>query len=133
MGRKRRAEVTELESKLDDLAKVVDGFYEVLGERNWVFHDTMNVDTIRAIIRGGGATDEVEQRLIQTYQDPEDLQFMVRNLYRHEALWARRDLITRARADYVAGRFYSDCLGLAHSDGWFRERRRPSTARTAHP
>lgn len=37
--REHRPQLEELERSLNNLVTVVDGFYELLGPRNWVFHD----------------------------------------------------------------------------------------------
>ena len=51
VGREQRAELLRLEQQLNHLADVVDRFYERLGQRNWIFHDSLNFEAVEAILR----------------------------------------------------------------------------------
>jgi hypothetical protein len=105
VGRKLRSQLVDLEAQLDRLAKIVDGFYALLGERNWVFHDSLNFENVASIVESGAEADEAERRFLSLYQEPETLGFMAGQLSRHEPLRRRRHLIDRAREDFAASRY----------------------------
>ena len=76
----QRPKLRELESQLADLVETVDVFYEVLGSRNWIFHDALNVGDMRELIRGAADVDATEQGLIDWYREPERMPRMVMGL-----------------------------------------------------
>lgn len=98
-----RPSLLEVEARLTQLAKTVDDFYALLGERNWVFHDSINVEAVAKIIRDATDAVEAEARFVLIYQDADTLRFMSNMLSRHEPLRRRRHLLDRAREDFVAG------------------------------
>jgi hypothetical protein len=108
--RKQRQSMVDLEKEVRKLAATVDGFYELLGSRNWVFHDELNVAVVERLL--GLPADEAERALIDWYKDPEALRFMVRRLGRFPELQIRMKLIDRAEADLYEGRYYSTVLAL---------------------
>lgn len=112
IGRKHRQDIIEIERQIRDLASVVDRFYALLGERQWVFHDMLNVERVREIFQSGEPPEQAEQRFIEIYRDSETLEFMIRTLRRFSEMQVRMHLIERAREDYQAGRFYATTLSL---------------------
>jgi hypothetical protein len=108
--RKKRQSMVDLEREVRNLAAMVDGFYELLGSRNWVFHDELNVAVIERLL--GLPADEAERALIDSYKDPQALRFMVRRLGRFPELQVRMELIDRAEADLHEGRYYATVLTL---------------------
>ncbi len=122
IGRKLRPQLLEIEAQLDRLAAIVDAFYALLGERTWVFHDSLHVENVAAIVESGVDAAEAERRLVELYQDTDTLRFMVGQLNRHEAMRRRRHLVDRAVADYAAGRFDAVVLRLlAIMDGFVND------------
>jgi hypothetical protein len=108
--REHRASLEELERSLERLVTVVDGFYKLLGPRNWIFHDSLNVSKVEAIVNH--PADEAEAELIASYQDRESLRFQIGRLRRLPAIRSRLALIDLAREDYHEGRYYSATLVL---------------------
>ena len=100
--------------------QLVDGFYALLSPRHWVFHDSMNTDTVRQAI--AQPVDEAQQALVAYYKDPESLRFMISRLELHPEIRPRRELIERARADYEAERYYATVMVLlAVMDGFVND------------
>jgi hypothetical protein len=77
IAKKQRPKLLEIERDLDRLCKLVDGFYSVLGDRNWIFHDNLNVEKITGLV--GLSASEAERKLIDLYKDRETLEFMIRS------------------------------------------------------
>lgn len=107
----QRAELAQTQNELNRLVRTVDGFYNVLGPRNWVFHGDMNVNRIEEILQ---ATDgkEAEARIIAYYQDREATEFLFTRLFRIEGFRPRLPSISRAYDDFLEGRHYACILAL---------------------
>lgn len=117
-----RPDIKELERQLKYLGDTVDRFYDVLGSRNWIFHDSLSVDRIAAILDLSSTAEEAERQLIDYYLDPGDPQFLLRSPRAFPALRKRMHLIQRARDDYFAGRYYACVLVLLTvMDGFVNE------------
>jgi hypothetical protein len=132
-ARGQKATVREIEQRLEKLVEVIDGFYDLLGSRHWIFHDSMNMDVAKLII--AKPADEAEDALIAYYQDPAALGFMISRLGVHPEMRPRMVLVERAQEDYESERFYSTVLVLlAVMDGFVNdidsERRRGLHARS---
>lgn len=111
MSAEQKAELSRSQSELTQMVDVVDRFYDLLGSRNWVFHGDMNLGRIRSIVDTEDPA-EAERRLIAYYQDEEVTKFLFTRLFRVEAFRPRLPMITRAYADYLAGRHYACVLAL---------------------
>jgi hypothetical protein len=110
VSRARRAEVIEAERRLITLAEGIDRFYDLLGPRNWIYHESLHEERVRALL--DLPADDAEAGLIALYREPEWLHFMVGQLRRFDAMRPRLDLIAKAESDYNADRFYSTTLVL---------------------
>lgn len=110
VGRSHRGAVLELEEQVRDLATTIDRFYELLGPRHWIFHESLNVRAVKSIL--GLSPDDAERRFIALYEDHDALRSMVGRLNRFPTLRSRMNLIEKARLDYEAGRFYATTLVL---------------------
>ena len=120
MGREQRSALRKIESELNDLVETVDGFYERLGERHWIFHDRLDTKVIKRLIPM--EAEKAEQALIAHYQDPEILPRFIRGLGRFSAMRSRLPMVERAREDYEAERFDSVVLKLlAVMDGFVND------------
>lgn len=42
----------EVRNGLADLCGIVDGFYHLLGDKNWVFSNALNLERMRAVVSG---------------------------------------------------------------------------------
>jgi hypothetical protein len=128
VGRRLRQDFVDLEAELRRLVATVDEFYAVLGGRNWVFHDSLDVNGIQSILEAGRRLDTAaraevsEDGLTRLYQEPGTLEFMTMRFSGQPGLRARRHLIERAPADYRASRYYSTVLVLlAVMDGFVND------------
>ena len=103
-----RDELSDLQRGLERMAETIDSFYELLGPRNWVFHDSMTVDAMSDIVESHHADAEVaEGALIDWYQEPGRLTTLMMHLNRHEGLRARRTLLRLAVEDFESQRYYA--------------------------
>lgn len=102
------------------LVTTVDGFYGLLGDQHWIFHESLNTDLAEGLL--AKPADEAEQLLIAHYQDPETLRFMIQRLWHFPEMQVRRQMIDRTREDYEAGRYDSTALSLiAVMDGFVND------------
>lgn len=120
VARDQRREIRRAEAELKDLAQLVEDFYSLLGPRHWIFHESLNAEKVKEIVKL--PADEAERALIEIYKDPEALGFMILRLKHHPEMLARLGLIERAQQDYAAGRYYSAVLVLlAVLDGFVND------------
>ncbi len=122
LPKNQRDQLKQLEVQIKEIGDTVDGFYQLLGDRHWIFHDLLNLEKVRAILTHNNGIDDAERQFIALYSDPEFLRFAIMRCNGFEALQKRRDLIEKARDDYFAGRYYS-CIFLLLSiaDGFVNE------------
>lgn len=111
LSNEQKAELSQTQSDLNRLVATVDGFYGLLGPRNWVFHGDMNLKRIEEVIRTTNA-EEAEARLISYYQDQEATKFLFTRLFRIEGFRPRLPTISRAYDDFLEGRYYACILAL---------------------
>ncbi len=120
IARDQHAAVTELDRQVRRLGEVVDRFYALLGERNWIYHDDLEVSLAERLVEL--PAEDGERALIDSYRDPEALSFKVRRLGRFPELRARMHLLQRAQADFHAGRYYATVqLLLSVMDGFVND------------
>lgn len=105
VARDQRDTVTDLEQQIRRLGEVVDRFYALLGDRNWIYHDDLEVTVVEELV--ALPPKNAERALIDSYKDPEALRFKVRRLGRFPELRARMHLLERAEDDFHAGRYYA--------------------------
>ncbi|HLW01268.1 MAG TPA: hypothetical protein VKT82_21615 [Ktedonobacterales bacterium] len=117
----KRSELQRLEAQIKELADTVDGFYALLGDRHWIYHDTLSVEKVRVILTSNSVAEDAEQQFIALY-DPEFFRFALMRCNGFEELRKRRHLIEKARDDYFAGRYYACVfLLLSIADGFVNE------------
>ncbi len=112
IARNQRSELLQIEDDLNHLVAVVDRFYDRLGPRNWIFHESLNVSAIETILNQTANCKEAEQRLIGIYRDEDYLSSWTRRLYNIDGLQQRAHQIERAREHYCADQFDSAALHL---------------------
>ncbi|GCE46261.1 hypothetical protein EI42_03133 [Thermosporothrix hazakensis] len=117
-----RTKLKQLEAQIKELGDTVDNFYTLLGDRHWIFHDSLNVEKVRGILAHNTSAEDAERQFIALYTDPEFLDFAIMRCNRFEALRKRMRLIEKARDDYFAERYYA-CIFLLLSvaDGFVNE------------
>ena len=122
IARNRRSELLAIEHQLDNLVAVVDRFYDRLGSRNWVFHESLDVSAVEAILYQAATCEEAELRFIEIYRDEDNLASWISQLYSVDGLQARAHQIERAREHYCADKFDSTALHLiAVMDGFVND------------
>ena len=122
IARDQRSKLNEIEQQMQRLADIVDRFYELLGPRNWIFHDSLNLDRVEEILDEAGEPESAEQRLVELYRDKENSSFWVQRLRGIDGLRERFHQIERAREHYDADQFDSCVLHLlAVMDGFVND------------
>ncbi|MER7921829.1 MULTISPECIES: hypothetical protein [unclassified Streptomyces] len=121
-SRKQRATVKTLEQQIKGLGDTVDQYYNLLGPRNWIFHDTLSVSDITVLLNENPDAGEAEAGLIALYNDPDNLRLMIARLNQLPAMRKRMALILTAQDDYFAERYYA-CIHVLLSvmDGFVNE------------
>lgn len=121
LSRDQRKELKRLQGEYRRIVNTVDGFYALLGPRNWVFTSDLNLEAITKVIFTQDPTI-AEQRLIEYYKTSDHILFPLRQLNRFDEMRTRIPLLQKALADYEAGRFYSTILVLLTvMDGFVNE------------
>ncbi|MGY0498972.1 hypothetical protein ACWZHB_10800 [Nocardia sp. FBN12] len=104
----QRPDFDQLHQKLRHITDTVDAFGELLGPRNWVFHDQLSLDRMATLIQeSGGNHEAAESALVAYYQEEGTLRFMTLRAGKHKAIRPRQHLINFALTDYEAGRYYA--------------------------
>jgi hypothetical protein len=120
IARRVRPDLVQLERQVKELTDLVDRFYDVLGDRHWIFHEHLSIDEIREIVKL--PADHAEQALIEIYKEREFLRSQIRMMRRFEAMRVRMHLVERALDDYLDGRYYATVLTLlAVMDGFVND------------
>lgn len=108
LPRRDRLLLRTLPAQLDHLVGTVDGFYELLGPRCWVFHEDLSVGDMADLVdRSDGDSDRAERAFIDWYREEGRLAHLVRRLNGLPDLRARMHLLLLALDDYGAERYYA--------------------------
>jgi hypothetical protein len=134
ISHEQRPEIERLQNQLNELLNTVDGFYSVLGPRNWVFHESLSLGLAKKI--AAKPADQAESHLIAHYEDPDELRSMINRVQNHPFMRPRLRQIEKAKRDFEQERYYSTVLLLlAVMDGFVNDmdpgRRRGLNARDA--
>ncbi|MBI4936110.1 MAG: hypothetical protein HY828_19720 [Actinobacteria bacterium] len=122
VARGQRQKLIEIEEQMKRLTRVVDDFYDRLGERNWIFHDMLSVDKIEQLLAETADPKSAETRLVELYRDTEATKWWITRLRGQDGLRQRLHQVERARAHYDAGEFDSCTLQLiAVMDGFVND------------
>lgn len=116
-----RQELKLLQGKHQHIVEIVDSFYSLLGERNWVFTDDFNLTSIEAVTNTESPLS-AEERLISYYKTAQGITFQLGRLHRFKAMRPRIPLLQKALTDYNEGRYYSTVLVvLSVMDGFVND------------
>lgn len=107
----RRRQLEELREQHRRIVRLVDSFYGLLGPRNWVYTDDLNMTAIEQVVDCVDP-ETAESRLLEYYGGDGRVSFQLRRLNRFEAMRPRMDLLERALDDFKAGRYYSTVFVL---------------------
>lgn len=124
----------DAEKKLDELVALVDDFYRLLGNRNWVFSDALNLDRMKVVV-SKPSPEESEQELIAYLREDDVLHGMINRLRRFPDMRTRLPLLQKAEHDFLDGRYYSSVLvTISMMDGFvndaFKDERRGLASRS---
>jgi hypothetical protein len=120
-GRDTRKKFEEVERSYRLFGETVDKFYAVLGPRNWVFHDRLSPDKVRALL-SDASPEEAERAFIELHKDGDWLAFWAQRATRAPDLAPWREMVSHALADYGAERYYSTTMTLlAVMDGFVND------------
>ena len=107
---------------MERLATTVDNFYERLGPRHWIFHDSLTVSTVEEILNRTADAASAEAYLIEAYRDKDASMYWIRRLRNVAGLRERFNQIMRDREHYDADQFDSCTLHLlAIMDGFVND------------
>lgn len=121
VSKEQRAELKKLREEIRRITSIVDRFYELVGERNWVFTDDLNLSEMETIT---GAPDAAtaEVLLVSYYESDRRIDFPLGRLHRFKAMQPRITLLQKALFDYREGRYYSTVLVvLSVMDGFVND------------
>lgn len=106
-----RKELKHLEAELDRMLTSIDTFYELIGERNWVFHGSLNLDKLQVSL-ASGVPDQVERAILEQYADHETMKFALMRAKAVPELRPYRQLLDYALRDFQEERYYATVLSL---------------------
>ena len=86
LGSGQATKIKQLEEQLNEMIASVDGFYDLLGDKNWIFHEDLNYENVKTILKNNSGADDAEKQLINLYAE-ESLKLM---LYKANWLEASR-------------------------------------------
>lgn len=111
LPKKQQAELKELQREHRRIVTIVDRFYGLLGERNWIFTGDLNVDAMEGVVRTEDP-NAAEALLLAYYKSDGRIEFPLGRLRHFEAMRLRMPLLEKALVDYREGRYYSVVLVL---------------------
>jgi hypothetical protein len=102
VARGQRKELINLERQVKELLDLVDRFYDMLGDRHWLFTDHLPLTEVEALLASAPSDAEAEDGLIAVIAERLGSHHWQTGLLGHEALRARRHSLDRARQHYLA-------------------------------
>lgn len=108
-NKETKQDAKKIEEELNETLKIVEQFYSILGKRNWVFSDALNLDRVKEILEKDNA-DKVEKALIAYLKEPGVLEMQINRLNSFPDMRPRLSLLRNAEIDYREGRYYSSTL-----------------------
>lgn len=132
IARDQRQVAIDLEREVTALVDLVDRFYDILGDRHWIFTGNLPVPEIRAALDQSSTHEEAEARLIDIIADRVRGEYWQMGLFGHDQLRARRHNIARARDHYVREEWDSCALVLVTVMDGFVNDLETSTRRGLH-
>lgn len=106
-----RGDIRKLDSELERIVGTVERFYKLLGERHWVFHDSLKLDPLVSALSTEDP-DTAESALIAQYQDADRMKWVLMQTKNVREMRPRAELIDAAYRDYQKGRYYAVVLVL---------------------
>lgn len=109
LPKESREDLRKARAELSKIVELAESFYNLLGNRHWVLHESLNMTDLE-YIEASGDCDTVEHLLIEHYCNTEKLTFYISRLRQHSELQARWNLLMRAKEDHLAERYDSSAL-----------------------
>lgn len=107
-GKKAREETDRMTIELERITSTIDSFCELLGPRNWIYHENLSLRDMTSLVAAHDSDPEgAERALVSWYQEADNLRWMVRRLHAHEGLRTRMPLLEFAMTDYKENRHYA--------------------------
>lgn len=104
-------EIEIAENRLEEIVGIVDEFYALLGSRNWVFSDALNLERMKIVVKQENP-EEAENEIVNYLNEDGVLQIAVRKLNRFVDMRPRLYLLEKAITDFHEERYYSVVLVL---------------------
>ena len=123
VARAQLEQVVLLEREMNALIDLVDGFYDVLGSRHWIFTDHfMPIDRVTELLASSPTSEAAEAGLVEILADHIRSPYWQVGLLNHEAMRARRANLERAREHYLQKQWDSCALVLVSvMDGFIND------------
>lgn len=116
-----RADFAKLQREHERIVGTVERFYKLVGDRHWVFHGSLHLDSTATAVSTGDP-DIVERSLIDHYQTEQRMKFALMRAKNVPEMRARTNLLDAAFHDYLDGRHYATVLTLlAIMDGFVND------------
>ena len=118
----KELQVRQLRFQIERMTRTVDQFYEVLGPRNWIFHERLPLDEVEQLLEESSDAEEAQRRFLSIYADHQRLDRWVRGSWFRDALYPRQRLLRRALDQFRWEEFDSCALTLITvMDGYVQE------------
>ena len=98
-----------IETEMNALSGLIDGYYELLGSRNWIFSDYLSLEKMETVI-DSSTPEEAEKKLIDYFKEDEVLDIAIMRLNKFPDMRPRIPLLKKAKQDFLEGRYYSSVL-----------------------
>lgn len=120
-SKEAKKEVAFVKEELARIVDIVGGFYNLLGDRNWIFSDYLNLNRMEAVSRAATA-EEAEAELINYLQEQGVLTTMLQRLNKYPDMRPRLPLLEKAANDFLEHRYYSSVLVVVSmADGFVND------------
>ena len=104
--------IQQLRIQIERITQTVDQFYEVLGPRNWIFHERLPLDEVGQLLEESFDTEEAQRRFLSIYADHQRLERWVHGSWFRDALYPYQRQLRRALDQFRWEEFDSCALTL---------------------
>lgn len=116
-----RADFKKAEREHERIVGTVEAFYRLVGDRHWVFHGSLHLDSMATAVSAGDP-DTVEESLIEQYQDEQRMKYGLMRAKNVREMRPRAQMLDAAFRDHLEGRYYAVVLVLlAVMDGFVND------------
>ncbi|MGN7965046.1 hypothetical protein ACTJKK_03115 [Microbacterium sp. 22179] len=116
-----RADFKKIEREHQRIVGTVESFYRIIGDRHWVFHGSLHLDSMATAVSAGDP-ETVEESLIAQYQDEQRMKYALMRAKNVREMRPRSQMLDAAFRDHLEGRYYAVVLVLlAVMDGFVND------------